>query len=56
MATEAHLVPEPLVPSSRWREFIEWANDGGYDESWHNRWDTKSIELQRVFLEETGSA
>lgn len=50
--TEAHLVPEPLVPASRWHEFVEWANDGGYDESWHNRWDSKSQELQRTFLEE----
>lgn len=50
--TEAHLVPEPLVPASRWHEFIAWANDGGYDESWHNRWDSKSQELQRTFLEE----
>ncbi len=50
---EAHIVPEPLVPASRWQEFIGWANDGGYDESWHNRWDSRSLELQRTFLEET---
>lgn len=53
MMIEANLVPEPLVPASRWQDFIEWANDGGYDESYHNRWDSKSLELQRTFLDET---
>lgn len=52
MSVEAHFVPAPLVPPSLWSEFLEWARDGGYDESYHNRWDSKSIELQRLFMEE----
>jgi hypothetical protein len=53
MTTDAAIVPPPLVQPSRWNEFIEWARDGGYDESWFNRWDSKFHELQRVFLDET---
>lgn len=44
--------PTELVPPSRWAEFCEWARDGGYDESYFNRWDSRSLELQRQFLGE----
>ena len=53
MPGDASAVPPSLVPASRWQEFVEWAADGGYDESRHNRWDSKSQELERLFLEET---
>jgi hypothetical protein len=56
MMPDVHTVPAPLVSPDRWTEFVEWANDAGYDESYHNRWDSKSIELQRQFLEETATA
>jgi len=53
MINDAASVPAPLVHPSRWNEFMEWARDGGYDESWFNRWDSKSHELQRAFLDES---
>jgi len=56
MLTDASLPPRTIVPPSRWQEFTEWANDGGYDESYHDRWDSKSVELQRQFLEEANEA
>lgn len=43
----------PLIPADRWAEYMEWATDGGYDESFHDRWHSKSRDLQRQFLEET---
>lgn len=52
MPRVASAVPPPLVPSSRWQEFVEWASEGGYDESCFDRRDSKSHELQRLFLEE----
>lgn len=53
MTTDARLPPKSVIPPSRWKEFTDWANDGGYDESRHDRWDSKSVELQRQFLQET---
>ncbi|MDX9976302.1 MAG: hypothetical protein RBU21_25225 [FCB group bacterium] len=45
-------LPPLLIPQERWKEFCEWARDSGYDESYFNRWDSKSVELQRQYLEE----
>lgn len=56
MLTDIASPPKTIVSPSRWQEFIDWANDGGYDESYHNRWDSKSVELQRQFIEETNEA
>lgn len=44
--------PPPLIPAELWPEFCEWAKDGGYDESYFNRYDSKSIALQEDFLVE----
>ncbi len=44
--------PPPLIPAEQWAEFCEWARDGGYDQSWFNRWDSKSLQLQQMYLDE----
>jgi hypothetical protein len=44
--------PPPLIPAEQWAEFCEWAHDGGYDQSWFNRWDSKSLQLQQMYLDE----
>lgn len=44
--------PRPIVEASRWEDFLSWANDCGYDESYFNRFDSKSLEIQLTFLEE----
>jgi len=43
---------QPLVDATAWSDFVSWAREGGYDESYFNRWDSKSQELQRQYLEE----
>lgn len=50
--SSAFELPKNLVPADRWAEFCAWAQDGGYGESELNRWDYRSMELQRQFLEE----
>lgn len=45
--------PAPIVPN--WAAFCEWAKEGGYDESYFNRWDSKSLALQAQYLEELGA-
>jgi len=52
MLRDASVVPPSLVPPSRWQDFVEWTAEGGYDESYFDRRDSKSLELQRLFLEE----
>lgn len=42
--------PELLISPEEWPDFCEWASDGGYDQSYFNRWDSKSLELQRQYL------
>lgn len=49
-------VPASLIPAARWREFREWVAEGGYDESYFNRWDSKSRQLEEAFLEETAQS
>lgn len=39
-----------IVPD--WQEFVAWAKDGGYDESYLDVNDSKCLELQKQFLEE----
>lgn len=48
----AGVLPEKLVGPEEWPEFVRWARDGGYDESYFNRWDSKSQQLQAQYLEE----
>ena len=48
--------PKNLVQSEDWADFCEWARDGGYDQSYFNRWDSKSIELQKQYLAEREEA
>lgn len=45
--------PASLIPAARLPDFFAWALEGGYDESYHNRWDSKSLALQEAYLEET---
>jgi len=47
--------PTPLVQAENWQKFVEWARDGGYDQSFFNRWDSKSQALQELYLEEQKS-
>jgi hypothetical protein len=39
-----------IIPPELATEFLEWARDGGYDESYFNRWDSKSRALEETFL------
>jgi hypothetical protein len=41
-----------VIPAHLYHEFLEWARDGGYDESYFNRWDSKSRVLEEEFLME----
>lgn len=41
-----------LVVVPDWAEFVAWAKDGGYDESYLDINDFKCLALQRTFLEE----
>lgn len=52
MKNDAMILPENLITPEQWAEFCEWAEDGGYDQSYFNRWDSKSYALQKQFLEE----
>ncbi|NTF18040.1 hypothetical protein G6L37_06455 [Agrobacterium rubi] len=52
MLRDASQVPPPLVPASRYQDFVQWASECGYDESYFNRWDSKYQEIQSLFLEE----
>lgn len=45
-------VPRSLIEPSEWRDFYAWAKDGGYDESYFNRYDSKSLALQESYLRE----
>ena len=45
-----------IVPLDLQSEFLEWARDGGYDESYFNRWDSKSRALEELFLSERAEA
>lgn len=47
--------PPSLVPPEQWSAFLEWARDGGYDESYFNRWDSKSRALEQAYLDERAS-
>lgn len=50
--TDAKTPPPPLIPTEKWADFCEWARDGGYDQSYFNRYDSKSLELQQEYLDE----
>lgn len=55
MAHQGNSSNDPLksiVPPELTKEFLEWARDGGYDESYFNRWDSKSRALEEMFLSE----
>lgn len=55
MADGGYTVNDPLksaVPPELQQEFLEWAKDGGYDQSYFNRWDSKSRALEEAFLSE----
>lgn len=52
MNTDLSRPPEPLVPKDQWADFCEWATDCGYDQSYFNRFDSKSLVLQQLYLEE----
>lgn len=41
-----------IIPSDLQSDFEQWAADGGYDESYFNRWDSKSRALEEQFLAE----
>jgi hypothetical protein len=45
-------VPKSLITSDLTDEFQSWARDGGYDESYFDRWDSKSLALEEEFLAE----
>lgn len=45
-------IPGQIIPQSEWSEYCEWARDGGYDQSYFNRFDSKSVALQEAYLEE----
>lgn len=51
-STDISQPPEPLVSNEDWSDFCEWARDGGYDQSYFNRWDSKSLALQQQYLGE----
>jgi len=44
--------PKQLIPPEDWLDFCEWARYGGYDQSYFNRWDSKSLALQQQYLDE----
>lgn len=44
--------PKQLIPPEDWLDFCEWARDGGYDQSYFNRWDSKSLALHQQYLDE----
>lgn len=44
--------PPSIIPENEWSDFCEWARDGGYDQSYFNRFDSKSLALQEEYLEE----
>lgn len=44
--------PPSIIPAIQWNDFCEWARDGGYDQSYFNRFDSKSLALQELYLEE----
>lgn len=55
MSEHGNTIHDPLrsvVPPELQKEFLEWAEDGGYDESYFNRWDSKSRVLEELFLSE----
>jgi hypothetical protein len=49
---DASTPPPPLIPEGQWQDFVQWANDGGYDQSYFDRWDSKSLALQQTYLDE----
>lgn len=51
----ASSLPPSLIPEDQKQDFLEWARDGGYDESYFDRYDSKSRELEQTFLEERES-
>ncbi|ATS86760.1 MULTISPECIES: HU family DNA-binding protein [Xanthomonas] len=43
--------PPSLIPEDQRADFLAWAREGGYDESYFNRWDSKSRQLEEDYLE-----
>jgi hypothetical protein len=52
VTTDISSPPPSIVPADLWSDFVSWARDGGYDESYFDRWDSKSVALQVAFLAE----
>lgn len=52
MTSDLSSPPPNIVPPDLWKDFMEWARDGGYDESYFDRWDSKSVALQVAFIAE----
>lgn len=50
--TDASHLPDQIIPAEEWDHFCDWARDIGYDESYLNPWDSKSITLQQQYLDE----
>jgi hypothetical protein len=44
--------PPAIVSGNEWPDFCEWARDGGYDQSYFNRFDSKSLALQEQYRDE----
>lgn len=44
--------PTSLISSDKLDDFREWARDGGYGEEYFNRWDSRSLWLEELFLSE----
>lgn len=49
---DAGTLPKDLISAGDWPDFCDWARDAGYDESYFNRYDSKSYALQQQYLEE----
>lgn len=52
----AFILPPSLIPADQRQDFLQWADDGGYDQSYFNRWDAKSRELEQNYLDEMADA
>ena len=45
-----------LIVVTNWLAFVNWAHDGGYDESYFDVNDEKCLALQHSYLEEIAEA
>lgn len=49
---QAPNILKSVIPTELSSDFLEWAMDSGYDESYFNRWDSKCRALEETFLNE----